>query len=834
MVTNFVSATGNNNTSQQTIIFKNGDSSSEVLEFKKKLAKLGFVVSNNSNNDFGPKTEQVVKEFQKYFGLPVTGIVDQATYDKLETNIKSPYQVGKSSAKIKELKLKLASIGFPVSNNPNNDYGLKTAETVKRFQAHYRLKVNGIIDEVTLAKIEEIYNSPIKIGESSPRVYELKKNLAKLGFVVSNNPNNDFGPKTVQVVKEFQKYYGLSVTGVADQATLQTLEKNVNSPYQVGKSNKEIKEIKLKLAELGFKVSDNPNNDYGPKTAQTVIRFQSRYGLKANGIVDEVTLKKINELIHSPLQLGVSNPRVYELKVNLAKLGFVVSNNPNNDFGPKTKKVVEEFQKYFGLKVTGIADEATLKKLEKNINSPYQMGKSSPEIKQIKLKLANLGFPVSDNPNNDYGPKTAQTVKEFQKATGLRVNGIIDEVTLNKIETLHDSTLRLGMSSPKVLELKLNLAKLGFPVSSNPNNDFGPQTEKVVREFQRYYGLHVSGIADFETLAKIDALLNHPFSDGNSSPEIRELKLKLARLGFPVSNNPNNDYGPKTIETVKEFQSYYGLRVNGIIDDPTLEKINSILSSPYRVGQSSPKVYDLKIDLAKLGYFVSKRDPNNDYGPKTEATVKDFQKDYGLRVNGIVDEVTLAKIREELNKGIVKIFLDPGHGGHDPGATAFNLQEKDIVLEIALATKEVLETRYKNVEVKLSREKDEYVALPDRSKMANEWHANFFYSFHLNSHTGSSANGFETYIYSGDVWQINKRYQSEIHKYLVDKIKIRDRGEKRANFNVLRNTNMPSILVEYMFISNPVENSKLKNSSYRYWLGEITAEAIAIALNLQE
>ena len=473
-------------------VLKIGSKGKEVKELKLKLAKLGFVVSSNPNEDFGPKTQQVVKEFQKYYGLPVTGVVDKATSAKLEKNINSPYQLWKSSKSIREIKLKLAKIGFPVSNNPNNDYGLKTAETVKRFQDHYKLKVNGIIDEVTLAKIEEIYNSPIKTGESSLRVYLMKKDLAKLGFVVSNNPNNDFGPKTEQVVKQFQRYYGLSVTGIADKATLDKLKKNVNSPYQMGKSGPEIKEIKLKLAELGFKVSNNPNYDYGWKTTQTVKSFQSRYGLKANGIVDEVTLAKIDELLNSPLQVGMSSLRVYQMKLDLAKLGFVVSNNPNWDYGPKTKKVVEEFQAYYGLKKTGVADNATLDKLKKNVNSPYQMGKSSPQIKEFKLKLAALGFPVSNNPNNDYGPKTAQTVKRFQEAYGLRVNGIGDEITLKKVDELYESKISLGythydITFDEALEIQMK-------------SDSPPQTDKY-RNAPAYVSNRLVKVYDRGTIA---------------------------------------------------------------------------------------------------------------------------------------------------------------------------------------------------------------------------------------------------------------------------------------------------------------------------------------------
>ena len=104
-------------------------------------------------------------------------------------------------------------------------------------------------------------------------------------------------------------------------------------------------------------------------------------------------------------------------------------------------------------------------------------------------------------------------------------------------------------------------------------------------------------------------------------------------------------------------------------------------------------------------------------------------------------------------------------------------------------------------------------------------------SFHVNAGRGS---GFETYIYNGKVSQETRKRQNDIHTYLAKKINIRDRGQKRANFHVLRETKMPAILLEYMFIDNSTENQLLKNKSYRKQLGRWTAEAIANSFNLKK
>lgn len=181
----------------------------------------------------------------------------------------------------------------------------------------------------------------------------------------------------------------------------------------------------------------------------------------------------------------------------------------------------------------------------------------------------------------------------------------------------------------------------------------------------------------------------------------------------------------------------------------------------------------------------------------------------------------------------VKIFLDPGHGGDDSGAQSNGIKEKDVVLDIALKTKEVLDNEYEGVETKLSRSSDKFIELEDRAQQANDWGADYFTSFHLNSFDGS-ASGFESYIYNGDVSEETKTRQHHVHTYLADRLEVDDRGKQSANYSVLRNTSMSSILLEYMFIDDSDENELLQKEDYRDQLGELTAESIADTYDLNK
>lgn len=179
---------------------------------------------------------------------------------------------------------------------------------------------------------------------------------------------------------------------------------------------------------------------------------------------------------------------------------------------------------------------------------------------------------------------------------------------------------------------------------------------------------------------------------------------------------------------------------------------------------------------------------------------------------------------------LVKIFIDPGHGGSDPGAVGNGLQEKNLTLDIATRTREILLTQYENVSIQMSRTRDETVSLTSRTNAANRWGADFYLSIHINSGGGT---GFESYRYPG-VGRPTSTYHEIIHKSIMEQISFRDRGIKQANFHVLRETNMPAILTENGFIDNLNDAGQLKKSSFIESVARGHANGLASALNLRK
>jgi len=160
---------------------------------------------------------------------------------------------------------------------------------------------------------------------------------------------------------------------------------------------------------------------------------------------------------------------------------------------------------------------------------------------------------------------------------------------------------------------------------------------------------------------------------------------------------------------------------------------------------------------------------------------------------------------------MVRIVLDAGHGGHDPGAVANGLKEKDLTLSIVKHIGRLL-SEYEGVEVHYTRTDDRFLELSERAAIANKLKADYFISVHINAGGGT---GFESYIYNGNVSQATIACQNVIHAEIMKAIgNVRDRGKKRANYAVLRETKMPAILTENLFIDNKTDAVKLKDAKF--------------------
>jgi N-acetylmuramoyl-L-alanine amidase len=215
---------------------------------------------------------------------------------------------------------------------------------------------------------------------------------------------------------------------------------------------------------------------------------------------------------------------------------------------------------------------------------------------------------------------------------------------------------------------------------------------------------------------------------------------------------------------------------------------------------------------------------------------------------------------------INRVVIDAGHGGHDVGTTGVTgLLEKDLVLDVALRLGKLVEQRM-GVEVVYTREDDSYVALEERTAIANRSHADLFLSIHANSSPLKNVAGVETFYLnftsSSETLDVATRENASSHRTIyelrdmiqsislhdkIDESKefavdvqrtmqanavkyistAKDRGIKKAPFVVLIGAQMPSVLSEIGFISNPREEALLKRPDHRQQIAEALYKGLA-------
>ncbi len=181
------------------------------------------------------------------------------------------------------------------------------------------------------------------------------------------------------------------------------------------------------------------------------------------------------------------------------------------------------------------------------------------------------------------------------------------------------------------------------------------------------------------------------------------------------------------------------------------------------------------------------------------------------------------------------IVIDPGHGGFDPGAIGITgVYEKDVVLDIGIRLKELIQKT--GARVIMTRDKDEFASLWARAELANKVEADAFISIHANSVSREGYDGLElktvdpkgteTYIIPG-CSNLTHKLAETVHHEVYTTLNLQDRGIKYKSYDVLVPLQMPGILLEVAFLSNPMEEMLLKDANRR----QLVAEAILKGLN---
>ncbi|NDV62217.1 N-acetylmuramoyl-L-alanine amidase [Puniceicoccales bacterium CK1056] len=292
------------------------------------------------------------------------------------------------------------------------------------------------------------------------------------------------------------------------------------------------------------------------------------------------------------------------------------------------------------------------------------------------------------------------------------------------------------------------------------------------------------------------------------------------------------------------------LELNGV-NHLQLDEIGAKLGMQSRWVEKG-KIKELKSEWTRLRFELHKR----------EMIVNGLRVHLGFPVAGSRGKLYLSEtdFRHQIQPiltpqvfgkppGFHHIIIDAGHGGTDPGAEnpALKLREKSLTLDLAKRLKAQLEKA--GYKVTLTRSGDRLIALPERALMANRLKGDLFLSLHFNASGKSSVHGVETYAFTPllqpstsrgklhpsdrksypgnkhDPW--NELLGFYVQRSLKETLPSPDRGLKRARFTVLRDLNMPGLLIEGGFVSHSQEGRNIGSAAYREKIARAIASGLA-------
>ena len=409
--------------------------------------------------------------------------------------------------------------------------------------------------------------------------------------------------------------------------------------YRLGDEADEIATIQTALKQLKL-YSAGITGHYGEKTETAVKKFQKKYALEDNGVVDEATRAALYEAAGITYTAGSSSSS-----------GASSSNSSVSSSGGTTLR--------------------------------YDM--RSDAVLKLQQDLSKLGY-YSGTISGHFGSKTEAAVMSFQKANGLSADGIAGSKTLAKIATAlgssssgsssnssssnsssssasSSSLLKQGTKSEAVRTLQQNLKTLGYYTGSVTGN-FGPLTKEAVYSFQKANGLSADGIAGEKTLAAVSSKLKGGSSSGNSNSsssssssgsnnsssstssllntsitlqqgtkndEVLKLQNMLTSLGFYTGNKTGN-FGEKTADAVIAYQKSKGLTADGIAGKKTLAAINADYSGNSVIGNNNGNANAPTPSMANNVIYENFYNWRRNYANGEYCTVYDFSTGYSWKL----------------------------------------------------------------------------------------------------------------------------------------------------------------------------------------------------------
>ena len=493
--------------------------SDAVRAVQKRLKELGYY-KGSADGDFGPATEQAVKDFQKANGLTADGKVGEKTLAKMNAKNAISYKEAHATATPKATA--------KATNKPTAKPTSKATATPNLQKDYY-----------------------LSVGSKGSKVETLQRRLIELGWM-SGKVTGTYDEQTAAAVSAFQKKTkDLWEDGIAGPDTLRALYSSnaarsstpaasgSTETLEFGSEGSEVKKLQQKLKDLGY-LSGSVDGKFGAATEAAVIAFQKNNNLTADGKAGTATLSKlysgtakkstgtqvkidsdsnssgrdtsdISSTGYITLERDSKGDQVRALQKRLKELGFY-NGSVDGSYGESTEVAVMAFQLLNNLTVDGKAGPATQRVLYGSRSeitySSLRQGDESSAVKNLQYTLYELGY-YDGAIDGKYGQTTADAVRAFQIQNKITpVDGVAGSKTLSRMYSsdamaataanVSYETVSAGMKGEIVVEIQDCLVQYGY--LDEVTGVYDDATVNAVKAFQSANGLTPDGKCGERTL----------------------------------------------------------------------------------------------------------------------------------------------------------------------------------------------------------------------------------------------------------------------------------------------------------------------------------------------
>lgn len=707
-------------------------------------------------------------------------------------------------------------------------WGTKGSKTVEKTDSYIGKEVTVLKESVTYkatwALIKLPNNSQVWVDKAaldvekitSSKVTNYKAIISRSGDTLNTAP---WGTEGFKTVTKSDDYVGQEFTVLKEattrRATWALIRLPGNKEVWIDKKSLDIEKIES-IKNVNYKGTIKRTGDtintapWGTEGYRTVAKSDAYINQEVT-VLKEATTRRADWALISVngKELGwidikgldtfdtIDSTKNVNYKALISRSGDTLDTAP---WGTKIFKTVGKSEDYLGQEVTVLKEAVTYRATWALIKLPGNkqvwIDKKALNIEKIessksvnyKALISRKGDSLNTAP---WGTENFQTVGSSDAYVGKEVTVLKEAVTRratwaliklpnNKQLWIDKKALNIEkIESSKSVNYKALISRKGDTLNTAP---WGTEGYQTVGKSDAYVGKEVTVLKEAVTRRATWALVKLP--DGKqqwidkkgldiekitSNVDVTDYQARIIRNGDTINTLP---WGTEGYKTVVKSDDYFGAEIT-VTREATTRRATWLL---------------LSFNGKQLGW---------------------------------IDKASVKKIATSRKV----VVLDPGHGDDDPGATSGGVEEKALNLSVSLKVKSRLEA--KGYEVIMTRKDDTFLELNERAELANKSKANIFVSIHTNAFNGS-AYGIETYSYNrkGNALNplvannSNRSIQSgalalSVQNALINKTGAYNRGNKMANFHVVRETNMAAILVEMGFVDNTSERAKLKTNAYQ-------------------